>query len=113
MDTVSYFWLTAASSRLVLLILTKIFHIPLSGYSINSYFAFLASAIFVQIGGWLSINFVQGCLQALIVAKTLLIQSVEAAIFSSIILIESFSILTILDGFTVLVGVYIVLYSHR
>jgi drug/metabolite transporter (DMT)-like permease len=110
LDTLSYFWITAGSSTLLLLSITVIARQPLTGYDPFTILSFLASGIFVQVLGWLALNYAQGYLPASIVAPTLLIQPVLTAFFAYWLLGETFTIWHILGGATVLIGIYII---HR
>ena len=92
------------------MILNLIVGNPITGYSLQTYLAFLGLGLIAQILGWLTINYAQGYLPASIVAPTLLGQPVVTAFFAVLLLGESFSTWHILGGILVLVGVYTV---HR
>jgi drug/metabolite transporter (DMT)-like permease len=110
LNTLSYFWITTCTAAVVLLILNLIVGNPITGYSLQTYLAFLGLGLIAQILGWLTINYAQGYLPASIVAPTLLGQPVVTAFFAVLLLGESFSAWHILGGILVLVGVYTV---HR
>jgi drug/metabolite transporter (DMT)-like permease len=110
LDTLSYFWITAVSSTLLLLALIIVAGQPLTGYDPFTILSFLASGVFVQVLGWLALNYAQGYLPASIVAPTLLIQPVLTAIFAYWLLGETFTFWHILGGVTVLFGIYLI---HR
>lgn len=110
LNTLSYFWITTFTAAMVLLILNLIVGNPITGYSLQTYLAFLGLGLIAQVLGWLTINYAQGYLLASIVAPTLLGQPVVTAFFAVLLLGESFSAWHILGGILVLVGVYTV---HR
>lgn len=110
LDTLSYFWLTALSSSLVLLVINMVMGNRLTGYSTATYLNFLALGIVVQVIGWLILNYIQGYLPASIVAPSLLVQPVMTAFFAALLLGERFTAWQILGGIAVLGGVYLV---HR
>ena len=112
LDTLSYFWLTALSSSLVLFVFNLILGNRLTGYSTSTYLYFLASGVVVQVIGWLILNYIQGYLPASIVAPTMLVQPVVTAIFAALLLGERFTIWHICGGIAVLTGVYLVHRSH-
>ncbi len=110
LDTLTYFWITTFSSAIFLLMISTLFQHPLTGYPPKTYLAFLLTGIFVQVVGWLAINYAQGYLPASLVSPTLLGQPVVTAIFASIILGETFTVGYIIGGLMVLTGIYLV---HR
>ena len=110
LDTLSYFWITAASSSVVLLGLAWLRGEALTGYPRATWLNFLALGIIVQVIGWLAINYAQGHLPASVVAPTLLGQPVLTALFAGPLLGEKFTVWHITGGIAVLAGVYLV---HR
>lgn len=110
LDTLPYFWLSTFSSSIFLWIVSTLFRYPLSGYTTQTWIAFLLTGIFVQVVGWLAINYAQGYLPAALVSPTLLGQPVVTAIFASIFLGETFTFGYLIGGLMVLAGVYLV---HR
>jgi len=112
MDTLSYFWITGASSALMLLVLNLVLGHPMSGFDSKTILSFIILAA-IHIAGWLAINYAQGFLPASIVAPSLLGQPVVTAIAASIFLGEQFSVWHILGGLAVLGGVFLVHYSNR
>lgn len=110
LSTLIYFWIATFTAAVVLLILNFILGNPITGYSWQTYLAFLGLGVIAQGLGWLSINYAQGFLPASIIAPTLLGQPVVTAIFAVLLLGESFSAWHILGGILVLVGIYTI---HR
>jgi drug/metabolite transporter (DMT)-like permease len=110
LSTLTYFWITTLVSSMLLLVVILIFNQSIAGYDTRTYMLFVAQGVFVQILGWLAINYAQGYLPASIVAPTLLGQPVVTAIIAGLLLREKLSGWQILGGVMVLLGVYIV---HR
>lgn len=112
-DTLSFLWISTSSAAGALLIINIIMRSPLTGFSPKTYLAFVALGILVQFLGWFLINFAQGYLRASIVAPVLLVQPVLTAILAVPLLGERFTVWHIAGGFTVLAGVYIVIWSRN
>jgi drug/metabolite transporter (DMT)-like permease len=110
LNALAYFWFSALSATAVLLIVNLVLRQPLLGYSSQAYLSLLGLGILSQGVGWLAINYAQGHLPATLVAPTLLGQPVVTALLAGPLLGEQLSLLELLGGGTVLMGVYIV---HR
>ena len=110
LNALTYFWFSVLSATLVLLIINLVLRQPLLGYSSRAYLSLLGLGLLSQGMGWLAINYAQGHLPATLVAPTLLGQPVITALLAGPLLGERLSLLELLGGGTVLVGVYIV---HR
>jgi drug/metabolite transporter (DMT)-like permease len=108
--TIPYFWITTSTTALFLLVVNLIFSRPFTGYSGSTYLIFLAVGVFVQVIGWLTINYAQGYLPASIVAPTLLGQPVLTAIIAWPLFGETFTPWHLVGGIAVISGVYLV---HR
>lgn len=113
LDALTYFWLSALSSTLALLVLCGAFRQPLTGYSTFTYLNFLTIGLVSQAIGYLAMNFALGHLPASVVAPTLLGQPVMTAILAWPLLGEELSLWQIMGGTTVLVGVYMVHHSRQ
>ncbi len=110
MDTLSYIWLVNLSSTLILLGVSLLLRMPLSGYPLQSYLAFLGAALVSQVGGYLSIGYALGHLPASVVSPTMIGQPVVTAILAIPLLGETLHWSQWLGGLSVLVGIYLV---HR
>jgi drug/metabolite transporter (DMT)-like permease len=113
LDVLSFFWIACFSAGITLLLLAFLLKQPLTGYSFITYIYFLAIGVIVQLLGWHVISYAQGHLPASLVAPTLLGQPVVTAILASVILNEEITILEIIGGLIILLGVYIVHRSRR
>ena len=110
LDTLSYIWLVNLSSTLVLLAISLLMRMPLSGYSAQAYLAFLGAALISQVGGYLSVGYALGHLPASIVSPTLILQPVLTALLAIPFLGERLQAGQWVGGLLVLAGIYLV---HR
>ncbi len=108
-----FFWIVVATSTIIMLIMSWIFGMPLTGYTRATYLNLLALGVLVQSVGWLAINYAQGYLPAAVVSPTLLGQPVVTAVVASLLLAEQLSPLQVGAGLVVLGGVYMVHRSQR
>lgn len=108
MDTLSYVWLVNISSTLALLIMSFTLKLPLTGYPLQTYLAFLGAAIVAQIFGYLSVAYALGHLPASMVAPTLIGQPVVTALLAIPFLGENLQTYQWVGGITVLAGIYLV-----
>ncbi len=110
LDSMTYFWLAAFSSSIVLLLLCLLLRLPLLGYDSRTYLNFLGLGVITQTLGYLAITYAIGHLPASLVAPTLLGQPVVTALLARPLLAEQLSGGHLVGGIAVLAGVYIV---HR
>jgi drug/metabolite transporter (DMT)-like permease len=113
LETLTYFWITTSTSALGLSLLNLILKHPFVGYNQRTYLVFLGVGLFVQVFGWLAINYAQGYLPASIVAPTLLGQPVLTAVIAWPLLGETLTLWHVIGGAAVLIGVYHVHRSRR
>jgi drug/metabolite transporter (DMT)-like permease len=113
LNSLSSFWIAAATSAITLLAASIGFGLPLRGYPQTAYLAFLAMGVVTQAIGYLAITFALGRLPASIVSPTLLMQPVLSAMLAWPLLGEKVSALQASGGVAVLVGVYLVHRSRR
>lgn len=110
LDSPTYFWLSALSSAMALLILAAALGLPLRGYDSQTYLSFLGLGVVTQVLGYLAITYAIGHLPASLVAPTMLGQPVVTALLAGPLLGETLSAGHIGGGAAVLAGVYLV---HR
>jgi drug/metabolite transporter (DMT)-like permease len=110
LKTIPYFWITTTTSALVLLLVNLVLRRPFGGYDGITYLKFLAVGVFVQVFGWMAINYAQGFFPASIVSPTLLGQPVLTALIAWPLFGEILTPWHILGGAAVIAGVYLV---HR
>lgn len=110
LDTLTFFWISTATSALFLGFVNLLIGHPLRGYPYTTWLIFLASGLLVQVGGWLLINYAQGRLPAPLVSVTLLGQPLLTAVIAWPLFGEILSGAQILGGVAVLAGVF---WVHR
>ena len=110
LDTLSYVWLVDLVASLALLLISLGLKMPLTGYTTQSYLAFLGAALVSQVGGYISIGYALGHLPASVVSPTLIGQPVVTAILAIPLLGEGLRTEQWLGGLVVLAGIYLV---HR
>lgn len=108
-DALSYFWLTTVVSLITLFFMTRLFQQSLVVPAATFPFL-LGMGLVTHIGGWLSVNYAQGHLPASLVSPTMLGQPVVAALFAFVLLGEALTLLQVVGGAVVLLGISLV---HR
>jgi drug/metabolite transporter (DMT)-like permease len=107
-DTLSYIWIVGLIGSLCLLGISLGFGMPITGYPLQSYLAFLGIAVVSQTGGYLAVGYALGHLPASLVAPTMLGQPVVTALIAIPLLGESLQGAQIFGGLAVLAGIYLV-----
>ena len=107
-DTLSYVWIVSFVSAVCLLLVSLGFGMPVVGYPLQSYLAFLGAALVAQIGGYLAVGYALGYLPASLVAPSLLGQPVVTALLAIPLLGETLGLGQIIGGLAVLAGIYLV-----
>lgn len=110
LDTLSYIWLVDLIATFILLLISLGMRMPLTGYPVQTWLAFLGAALVSQVGGYLSIAYALGHLPASVVSPTLTGQPVMTALLAIPLLGEALRTEQWLGGLVVLVGIYLV---HR
>ena len=106
MDTATFMMLSMAVGVVLLLLLCLAWGLPLTGFSPTTWAALLALGVVSQLGGWLSINYALGHIQATRVSVTLLAQAVVTTLVAIPVLGELPTPLQIVGGVMVLGGIY-------
>src|SRR5258708_7450830 len=101
-------WVAACFSSLSLLIITRLLHQPLTGYTSAGFISMIAAALVGQVAGYLAISYALGYLPASIVSPTLLGQPVLTALLAVPLLNESISWAQVAGGALVLAGIWFV-----
>lgn len=107
-DTLSYIWIVSLISAICLLVTSLGLGMPITGYPLQSYLAFLGAALLSQTGGYLAVGYALGHLPASIVAPTMLGQPVVTALLAIPLLGETLGKGQIIGGLAVLAGIYLV-----
>lgn len=110
LNTLTSFWLSVIGSVLGLALIARVLGQPLTGYSTYTYINLIALGLVVQVGGQMGVAYALGYLPASLVSPTLLLQPVLTGLLAVPILGEAISVVQILGGAAVLVGIFIV---HR
>jgi drug/metabolite transporter (DMT)-like permease len=108
--TLPYFWITTTSSAIFLMIVNLVFGYSFIAYDQSTFLNFLGIGVFVQVIGWLAINYSQGLVPAPLISTTLLAQPVLTAFIAWILFEERFTVWQLVGGIAILSGIYIV---HR
>jgi drug/metabolite transporter (DMT)-like permease len=82
LDTLSYVWLVSLSAALILLGVSLGAGLKLTGFSSQTYLAFVGAALVSQVLGYLAVAYALGHLPASLVAPTLIGQPVVTALLS-------------------------------
>ncbi len=104
------FWLACVSAMLLLLVVALVRGDPLTGYSMQTWAAFLGLGLISQVFGQLLVSYSLGGLPASIVSPTLLGQPALTAVLAIPLLGEIPTTWHVVGGVALLVGVYLV---HR
>jgi drug/metabolite transporter (DMT)-like permease len=110
LDTLSYVWLVSLSAALILLGVSLGAGLKLTGFSPQTYLAFVGAALVSQVLGYLAVAYALGHLPASLVAPTLIGQPVVTALLSIPFLGELMLPAQWIGGLGVLAGIYLV---HR
>jgi len=106
--TLVYVWLVCLGSAFFLLIINLISGQALTGYTSQTYLAFLGSALISQIIGYFSVGYALGHLPASLVSPTMIAQPVLTALLAIVLVGEALAPGQWLGGLTVLAGIYLV-----
>jgi drug/metabolite transporter (DMT)-like permease len=110
LNTLTSFWLSVAGSIIGLALMARLLNQPLTGYSTYTYLNLIGLGLFVQVGGQMGVAYALGYLPASLVSPTLLLQPVLTGLLAVPILGEALSLVQIVGGAAVLLGIFIV---HR
>jgi drug/metabolite transporter (DMT)-like permease len=110
LNTLTSFWLSVIGSVVALALMARLLDQPLTGYSTYTYLNLIGLGLFVQVGGQMGVAYSLGYLPASLVSPTLLLQPVLTGLLAVPILGEALSLVQILGGTAVLLGIFIV---HR
>ena len=112
-DPLRFTWLAALSASIFILGVNLVLQNPLTGYSTQTWLAFLGTAIVSHTIGYLSVSYALGHLPAHVVSPTLIAQPILTTILAIPLLGEIPTNWQILGGLIALTGIYIVNQSHN
>jgi drug/metabolite transporter (DMT)-like permease len=107
-DTLTFNTLCVGSNVILLLAISLLWKVPLTGYSDKTWLALVGLGLISQLGGWLAINYALGHLRAAPVSVVLLGQPVVTALLAMPFLGEYLNLHQAIGGALVLVGIYLV-----
>ena len=113
LDALTYFWISVVSCTVVLFLVSLGFGYSFTGYSANTYLAFIALGLLTQVMGYLAVSYALGHLPASVVAPTLLGQPILTAILAVPLLGEPITAFQLLGGSAVILGVYLIHRENR
>lgn len=106
MDTATFMMLSMAVGVVLLLAISLLGGLPLTGFSLTTWGALLGLGVISQLGGWLAINYALGHIQATRVSVTLLGQAVVTTLVAIPVLGELPTPVQAVGGALVLGGIY-------
>jgi drug/metabolite transporter (DMT)-like permease len=112
-DALSYFWIAVASAAIILLVVSLVAGQPLFGYSRRTYLSFLGLGLVSQLLGQFSFSYSLGFLPASFVSPAGLGQPVVTALLVGPLLGQHLSLMQIIGGLAVLLGVFFVHHSRQ
>jgi drug/metabolite transporter (DMT)-like permease len=108
LNVVPYLWVVSVTASLCLLIVSLVMGYSITGYSTQSYLAFIGAGIVVQCIGYVAIAYALGHLPASIVAPTLILQPVFSALLAITMFNEQLLPIQWLGTAAVLSGIYLI-----
>ncbi len=112
-DPVSHIWLVGVGASLTLFLVNAVLQNPLTGYPLQTWLVFLATALVSQLIGYISLAYALGHLPASVVSPTMILQPILTTLLAIPLLGEIPSIWQGIGGAIALVGIYIVNQSYN
>jgi drug/metabolite transporter (DMT)-like permease len=103
-----YLWAFSAAGAACLFVATRLFGMPLTGYSLRTNLIFLATSLVVQLVAYACITYALGALPASIVAPTMVLQPVLTALIAIPFAGEGLGIAQVVGGVLTLGGIWVV-----
>jgi drug/metabolite transporter (DMT)-like permease len=113
LDTSRYLWAMTVTACLSLLVISRIFGIPLWGFNTQTYLVFLAAAVISQFGAYFLITYSLGRLPASVVTPSMVAQPVLTALLAIPITGEKLLPLQTAGGIVTLLGIYLINISKQ
>lgn len=108
LNVVPYLWVVSMSASISLLIVSMVMGYKITGYSTQTYLAFLGAGVVVQCIGYVAIAYALGHLPASIVAPTLILQPVFSALLAIFMFNEHLLPIQWLGTAAVLSGIFLI-----
>lgn len=103
----TYTFTCYGTAAVVLLIMVSIAQLPYSGYTINTWGAFIGMAVLAQVIGHTSYNYALKWFSANLIAISLLGEPVLASLMGWLFFHEGLTVLKIMGGILILSGIYL------
>lgn len=111
-DPISHIWLVGVGASLSLFLANLALGYPMTGYPVQTWLVFLATAVVSQLIGYMSLAYALGHLPASVVSPTMILQPIVTTLLAIPLLGEIPGIWQGIGGAIALVGIYIVNQSH-
>lgn len=111
-EPLTYTWLIATFAGLTILSINLVMGFRLTGYSTQTWLAFLGAGIVSQVIGYFSLSYALGHLPASIVAPTMIGQPVMTTLLAIPLLGEVPNLPQLIGGLLALSGIYLVNQAH-
>lgn len=112
-DPISHIWLVGLGASVSLFFVNTALRYPLTGYSVQTWLVFLATAIVSQLIGYMSLAYALGYLPASVVAPTVILQPIVTTLLAIPLLGEIPGIWQGVGGVIALAGIFIVNRSYH
>jgi drug/metabolite transporter (DMT)-like permease len=112
-DSISHTWFVGIGASATLFVVNLFLGNSFTGYTTQTWFVFLATALVSQLIGYIALAYALGHLPASIVAPTMVLQPVVTALLAIPLLHETPTLFQGIGGGIALVGIYIVNRSHQ
>lgn len=108
MDTLTFNTLSICGSAATLLAVCLLFDLPLTGYTVRTWWALAGLGLVSQLGAYYALVYALGHLPATITSVGLLAQVPGTALLAMLLLGEPLTVMQMLGGLVVLVGIWVV-----
>ncbi len=106
--TLPYIFLICATSTVILLGINLIFGLPMTGFPLPTYLAFLGAGLISQVVGYFSVGYALGHLPASVVSPTMILQPVITALMAIPLAGEALVPAQWIGGLVVLIGIFFI-----
>jgi drug/metabolite transporter (DMT)-like permease len=112
-DPIIHIWLVGVGASISLFIANSVLQYPMTGYPMQTWLVFLATAVVSQLIGYMCLAYALGHLPASVVSPTMILQPILTTLLAIPLLGEIPTIWQGIGGAIGLVGIYIVNQSHQ
>ena len=111
-DPISHIWLVGIGASLSLFVANLALGYPMTGYPVQTWLVFFATAVVSQLIGYMSLAYALGHLPASVVSPTMILQPIVTTVLAIPLLGEIPGLWQGIGGAIALVGIYMVNQSH-